>query len=88
MHVLALALSWPWHAFPAHACPWHAIPAHACLPQEYYHPPIYTFCTKSKVTGTDINFLMTHNFRRQARRQATLSGRRAGNKGSVLGNMP
>ncbi|KAJ0798657.1 hypothetical protein HanLR1_Chr00c2799g0857701 [Helianthus annuus] len=29
MHVLALALSWPWHAFPAHACPWHAIPAHA-----------------------------------------------------------
>jgi len=29
MHVLALALAWPWHAFTAHACPRHAIPAHA-----------------------------------------------------------
>ena len=25
-------------------------------------PPIYTFCTKSKVTGTDIKFLRNHNF--------------------------
>ena len=25
--------------------------------------PIYTFCTKSKVTGTDINFTRNHNFR-------------------------
>jgi len=26
------------------------------------YPPIYTFCTKSKVTGTDIKFLRNHNF--------------------------
>ena len=26
------------------------------------HPPIYTFWTKSKVTGTDIKFLRNHNF--------------------------
>uniref|UniRef100_A0A251T6D1 Secreted protein n=1 Tax=Helianthus annuus TaxID=4232 RepID=A0A251T6D1_HELAN len=48
MHVLALALSWPWHAFPAHACPWHAIPAHAlachpstCLGMPSQHMPVY-----------------------------------------------
>ena len=32
------------------------------LPSSTQLPPIYTYCTKSKVTGTDIDFLRSHNF--------------------------
>ena len=39
-----------------------------------HYPPIYTFCTKSKVTGTDIKFFNNHKFSRQARRWARNQG--------------
>ena len=40
--------------------------------------PIYTFCTKTEVTGTDINFLRNHNFLKACPSGGHRSSRRAG----------